>query len=97
SGWHSVFYKLLLRVNRYTGRCNGFTFFFKSRKVYDVISHNTLVINHPVRSFDESEFINPSEDSKGRNQSDVRSFRCLNRTNSAVMSRVNVSDFKASS
>src|SRR5512132_4041377 len=53
------------------------------------------VRDFPVRSFDEAKLVDAGKARETRNQADVRTFRCFNRTNTAIVSRVNVADFES--
>src|SRR6185369_16847161 len=55
-----------------------------------------LAVRHfPVRSFDEAKLVDAGKARKTGNQADVRTFRRLNRTNTAIVSRVNIADFES--
>src|SRR5258705_1163244 len=62
---------------------------------YPNVFKNFAVRHFPVRSFDEAKLVDAGKAGETGNQPDVRTFRRLNRTNSAVVSRVNVADFKS--
>src|SRR6185369_13826249 len=53
------------------------------------------VFHSSIRRFDESEFVDASEARQRRDQTDVRTFRRLDRADTAVVSRVHVSNFES--
>src|SRR6266540_6372202 len=59
------------------------------------ILDNLAVGNLPVGCFDETKLVDAGKTRQARNQSDVWTFRRLNRTNAAIVSRVNVTNFKS--
>ena len=52
--------------------------------VLDFICHNAIAYN-AVRSFDKSKLVDLRKGGKGGDQTDVRTFRRFNRTNTAVV------------
>ena len=66
---------------------------FDGRKELDLIRHTPLH-DFPVRRLDKAELIDPGIRRQRRNQSDVRTFRGFDRTNTTIVSRVHVADFK---
>ena len=54
-------------------------------------------MNFAIRRLDETEFIDPSKRAHRADQTDVWTFRRLDRTNPAVMRWVNVAHFEARS
>src|SRR4030095_16785190 len=56
---------------------------------------NATVLNLSVRRLDEAKLVDPREARKGRDETDVRTFRRLDRANASVVGRVNVADLKS--
>ena len=75
-------------------RDNDFSFFLVGWKELGFFCYNS-VNNLAVRCFDESELVHACMDSKRGNQTDVRTFRRLNRTKPSVVCVVNVTNLKA--
>ena len=65
--------------------------------VNDLDKVQQLAIAHAaIRRFNKAVFVNARKARKRRDQSNVRTFRRFNRADAAVVRRVNVTDFKAS-
>src|SRR4029077_5812040 len=62
---------------------------------YANVFEDFAVRHFPVRSFDEAKLVDAGKARETGNQPDVRTFRRLNRTNSAIVGRVNVADFES--
>ena len=60
----------------------------------DVFDH-AAVFDLAIRRFDKAEFVDPRKARQRRDQTDVRTFRRLDRADAAVVRRVNVADFKS--
>src|SRR5437016_3954249 len=65
-----------------------------SSEIIDLVSHAT-VMNFAIRRLDETEFVDPRERAHRADQTDVWTFRRLNRTNPSVMRWMNVAHFEA--
>src|SRR5205823_5650039 len=63
-------------------------------QIIDLIDHATL-LHLAVRRFDKSEFVDPCEGAHRADETNVRTFRRLDRANPSVVRRMNVADFKA--
>ena len=79
--------------------CNFVFIFLVCRQINDFICDDWIIlvgtVDHTVRSFDESVFVDPCITCQGVDQTDVRTFRCLDRAHTSVMGIVNVSDFES--
>ena len=73
---------------------NQIIFFFVARQVIDLI-RDPAIRDLAVRRFNETKFIDPREGRHRADQTDVRSFRCLDRTNAAVVRWVHVAHFES--
>src|SRR5262249_52733789 len=71
----------------------GSVFGISRRQNPDVVN-DLAVFDLAIRRFDKTELVDPGEARQRRNQSDVGTFRGLDRTNSTVVRRVNVADLK---
>ena len=56
---------------------------------------DAAVNNLAIRRFDKPKLVNARIARKARDKSDVRTFRCLNRTNAAIVSRVDIAHFES--
>lgn len=86
--------QLLLVVHCGRSLGNDVVRFFDRRKENDFFGDQTF-LDHTVRAFEEAVLIGAGIGRQGVDQTDVRTFRCLDRAHTAVVSRVNVSNFKA--
>ena len=68
--------------------------FFDGGQENDLVG-NQCVFHHTVRALEEAVLVGARIGSQGVDQTDVRTFRRLNRANTAVVSRVYVTNFKA--
>ena len=69
-------------------------FFLQSRHIFNFVCGFT-VYNLAVRCLNKTKFIHLSKSGKGDNQTDIRPFRGFNRTNTAVMSGMYVTNFES--
>jgi len=90
---NQFFLKFSLFIERPVRRGNELVFLFDSRHVFDIIEH-FAVLDQAVRAFDEAEFVHARVRAEGDDQADIRAFRRLDRTDAAVMRRMNVADLK---
>src|SRR5438552_1161785 len=86
--------KMSAAVDRRIRLRNQIIFFFVARQVIDLI-RDPAIRDLAVRRFNETKFIDPREGRHRANQTDVRSFRCLDRTNAAVVRWVHVAHFES--
>ena len=84
-----------LLVNRIVSLSNEISLFLVSSKIFNRIGHLALFHNS-IRSLDESELVNTCVGAHRVNESNVRAFRSLNRTNPTIVRSVNISDLKTS-
>src|ERR1700739_2341485 len=63
-------------------------------QIIDMLGYSSFV-DPAIRRFDKSELVNPSKSAHRADQSDVRSFRGLTRTDTSVVRRMNVTDFES--
>src|SRR4051812_4638542 len=63
-------------------------------QVIDLVYDPTF-FHFAVRRFDKAEFVDPRESAHRADESDVWTFRRLDRANPAVVGRMNVADFEA--
>src|SRR3954471_12076312 len=68
--------------------------FFVASQIIDLVRDATIM-DFAIRSFDKSEFVDSRESRHRTDETDVRTFRCLDRTNTAVMRRMNVAHFES--
>ena len=89
--------KCTVIIQRSITLCYDLSFFFLSRQVNESILRQIYlsVIYLTVRSFNKAEIINLSKHTKWRNQTDIRTFRCFNRTKASVVCIVNVTNLKS--
>ena len=69
-------------------------FFFIRGQIINLVRDDTIQ-HTAIRCFKETEFIDLGIQGHGRNQTDVRTFRGLNRADAPVMACMNVADFEA--
>ena len=73
-------------------------FFFVCRQIVDLVGDSVcFFIYHSVRCFDEAVLIDHAVSGQGTDQTDVRTFRRLDRTHSAVVGMVYVTHLEAGS
>ena len=65
-----------------------------AREVINLVRHATL-LDLPIRRLDETKFIDARKRAHRANQANVGTFRRLDRTNSAVMRRMNIAHFES--
>ena len=70
-------------------------FFAVGSQVFNFFRDAT-VLDFAIRRFKETEFVDARKCRERRDQTDVRSFRRFNRTNTSIVRRMNVADFKSS-
>ena len=86
----AIFVQLFVRLG------NHDLVFFVRRLVMNVFSNpQILFVDFAVRGFDETELIYPAKRRQRTDQSDVRTFRRLDRTHPAIVGVVNVAHFKS--
>src|SRR5438132_12507839 len=76
-------------VNRRVRLRDKVVFFLIASQIVDII-RDTAVRDFVIRCFNETKLVDPRESRHRADQTDVRSFRRLDRTNSAVLSRMHV-------
>ena len=81
-------------VHDFVGLRDHMIVFLIRRHVFDFIG-NFSVDNLPVRGLDKSVFIHPRIGGEIGNETDIRTFRCLDRTHSTIMGMMDVTDFKS--
>ena len=81
--------KFTLRVDRCVGLRDNVFFFFNGRQIANLVGHPS-VFHHPVRGLDETELIDAGIGAERNDQTDIRTFRCLDRTDTSVMRGMNV-------
>lgn len=69
-------------------------FFFHGGKIFPAILKNA-VFHQTIRRFDKAVLVHLGVGRQGVDQTDVRAFRRFNRADTAIMGRMNVTDFKA--
>ncbi len=75
--------------------CDDVVIFFIRRQVNIVFRDFAVFFNKTVRRFNKAVFVDFGIRCQVGDQTDVRTFRRFNRTDSAVMAVVNVTDFEA--
>ena len=86
--------QLLLLVHCGRSLCNDVIRFFDRRQEHDIVGDNTL-FHHAIRAFQETVLVGAGIGRQGVDQTDVRTFRGLDRAHATVMGRVYVTDFEA--
>ncbi len=69
--------------------------FLVGGQIVNFIRHPAIFTN-PVRTFDKAEFVDPRVNAQRVDQTDVRTFRRFNRTNPAIVRRMNVANLESS-
>ena len=69
--------------------------FLVRRKVFHLIG-DIAVLHLAIGTFDKTEIIHTGIDTQRGNQTNIRTFRSLDRTNTTVVTAVNVSNFETS-
>ena len=92
-----VTHKCTVIIQRSISLCNNLFFLFFSSQINQTVIRKIhfSVFHLTVRSFDESQIINLSKYTQWRNQTDVRTFRSLNRTKTTIVCVVNVTNLKS--
>ncbi len=85
--------KIAAAVDRRIGLGNDMILFFQRRQITDAVGH-PAILYFTIGSLDKTEIIDSRISRQRRDQTDVRTFRCLDRTNPAVMGRMHVADFE---
>ena len=73
---------------------NEEVFFLVGRHVVDLVG-DASVGHFAVRRFDEAEIVDAGKCAERADQTDVRTFRCFDRTDAAVVRRMHVADLEA--
>src|ERR1700730_844218 len=81
-------------VNRRVRLCHQVIFFLIASQVIDVV-RDPAIGDLAIWCFNETKLIDPRESRHRADQTDVRTFRCLNRTTTPVMGRVHVAYFES--
>ncbi len=87
--------QLLLVVHRGRSLGDHVIGFFDGGQEHDVVADHAF-LHHAVRAFQEAVLVGAGIGRQGVDQTDVRTFRGLDRAHAAVVSRVYVTDFEAS-
>ncbi|MNS47570.1 hypothetical protein D3C72_801060 [compost metagenome] len=91
-----IFRKTTVFIQLNIGLCDNIVIFFIRSQIRDLFSNFTCLRIYPtVWRFNKAIFVNTSKCGQGVDQTDVRSFRCLNRTHTAIVRVVNVTHFHA--
>ena len=70
--------------------------FFIGSQIDHFFGNNAInFVDFPIRSFDKAKSVDTAKRRQRANQTDIRTFRRLNRTHTAIVRMVNVADFKA--
>ncbi|MNG97286.1 hypothetical protein D3C79_563950 [compost metagenome] len=86
--------QLLLLVHRGRSLGDDVIRFFNGRQEHDVVADHAF-LHHAVRAFQEAVLVGAGIGRQGVDQTDVRTFRGLDRAHTAVVGRVYVTDFEA--
>ena len=65
-----------------------------SAKIDNLVRH-VAIVDLPIRSLDETEFVHPANVLSEADQADVRAFRRFDRADASVVRRMNVSNLEA--
>ena len=96
TGSYTLAHKVAIIIQRFVGLCYDIFILFISSHVSDFFSYTFICfINNTIRSFHETVFIDNSIGRQGTDQTDVRTFRRLDRTHTAIVGVVYVADFVA--
>ena len=87
--------EMVLVVDLGVGLRDDFALFLVSGEVLDLVG-DAAVFRETIRRFDEAEFVYASVGRERVDQTDVRTFRRLDRADTAVVRRMNVTNFEAS-
>ena len=83
-------------IQRFVGLCNDVLIFFISSHINNVFGYTIVVfINVAVRGFHKAVFVDNSKGGQRTNQTDVRTFRSLNRTHTAIVRVMHDTNFVA--
>ena len=88
--------KIAAAINGGIGLSDDMILFFQRREITDAIRH-PAVFHFAIGRFDKAKVIDAGIGRQGRNQADVGTFRRLDWTDTAVMSRMHVADLEAGS
>ena len=91
---HLRFGERLVVVERSVGLGDHVLLFSVGREILDRV-RDLAVADNAVRSLDETEAVDLGVEAEGRDKTDVRTFRRLNRADAAVVRRMHVADFEA--
>ncbi|CAI8266327.1 MAG: Uncharacterised protein [Flavobacteriia bacterium] len=98
TGLHPFVHEVPVIVDRRIGLCDHFGFFFLCAEIAGRLVHlNDSVLDHAIRRLDEAHLIHFRKDAHGGDQTDVRTFRCFDRTKPSVVGVVHIAHLKASS
>ena len=85
-----------VRIQRRASLGDNLVFFFLRCQVNRLFIQQNLAVFHPViRRFDKAQLVDNRKNAKRGNQTDVRTFRGFNRTQTAIVGVVDVSHFEA--
>src|ERR1700731_3422441 len=82
-------------VDRGIGLCDEIIFFAVAGQVFDVVG-DAPIMHLAVGSFDKAKLVDAGEGRHRANETDVWSFRRLDRANAAVVGRMHVAHFESS-
>ena len=91
--------KMSVLIQRLIRLCYDKIIFFICGKIYNIVRNNWIfricLIQYTVRSFDESILVDPCISRQRVDQTDVRTFRGLDRTHSSIMRVVYVTHLES--
>ena len=88
--------EVALFVERLVSLSNSVVVFLVGSHIYNLVGYSArLLVNLAERSLDKAVFVNLRECCEVGDKSDVRSFRSLDRTHTAVVSIVNVTNLES--
>ncbi|MNI67055.1 hypothetical protein D3C73_1226590 [compost metagenome] len=91
-----LIFKRIVLIQHSVCLSNNVVIFFIRSQICNLISYLARLWIYPaIWRFDEAIFVNTSKCRQGVDQTDVRTFRCFDRTHTTIVRRVNVTHFKA--
>ena len=96
TGNYALIYKPVIIIKRLIGLGNNQAVLLVSSNILYLVSNTHVGLVHAaIRSFHKAEAVNPGIVGQGTNQTDVRTFRGLNRAHAAVMGVMYVTHLEA--
>ena len=81
-------------IDRRVGLGDHVIFLFQRRQIANPVGHSAI-FNFTIGGFDKTKIVDSRIRGQRRDQTDIRTFRGFDRTNSAIVRRMNVAHFKS--